>query len=269
METHSFTVRFLTHIFAKSEVVCARPSLTKQRKKTWWYLWTWIHLQTWPLTISLYGPSWTSASLSLIAIPWKSFRNKFPWLSWYSYKVLLQPLWNNCIIFIISIKKLSLWLIWDRFGLDCSWSALSDQKFNLSPVAKYQRLKFPWWAKAWVVLRSLRQKDRQKTSRRDGQEEKKKQACREMELSVALVQRQLHRGSVLMLIQPNGQQVLLCFSTRQLILREPSKEISERAKISLHNFSEPITGTRRGAVRRVKGRGGREVVGQKENEEGG
>lgn len=182
------------------------------------------------------------------------------------YKVHLQLLWNNCIIFIISHKKLSVWLIWDRFGLDWSWSALSDQKFNLFPVAQYQRLKFPWWAKAWVVLRSLRQKGRQKTSGRDGQEEKKKQACREMELSVAPVQRQLHRGSVLMLIQPNGQQVPLCFSTRQLILREPSKE---RAKISLHNFSEPITVTRRGGVRRVKGRGGREVVGQKENEEGG
>lgn len=91
---------------------------------------------------------------------------------------------------------------------------------------------------------------------------------------MALVQRQLHRGSVLMLIQPNGQQVLLCFSTRQLILREPSKEISERAKISLHNFSEPITVTRRGGVRRVKGEEGERWLDRKRTrkevkEEGG
>lgn len=53
--------------------------------------------------------------------------------------------------------------------------------------------------------------------------------------------------SLLMLIQPNGQQVPLHFS-RQLILREPkqSRDFSEgKKKKSLHNFSEPITVTRK------------------------
>ena len=61
----------------------------------------------------------------------------------------------------------------------------------------------------------------------DGQGGKEESTNREAELSMGSVQRRPLAGSVLTLIQPNGQQVPLGFSG-QLILLEPSKERFQR-----------------------------------------
>lgn len=75
--------------------------------------------------------------------------------------------------------------------------------------------------------------------------EKKRDKQRETELSAATVQSRLHAGSVLMLIQPNGQGGPLCFS-RQLILLEQSKaRFQTELNKSAYLFSEPINVTRR------------------------
>lgn len=138
----------------------------------------------------------------------------------------LQPLWNNCIIFIAPLKGFSLWLNSDRFGLDWSWSALSAQSSTYSQMYGVKG-KIPIVDKG-VGGGEGHKIDRQRENSGKRWTERARGVDKQRDgLSLASVQRRLHAPSVLTLIQPNRQQVPLHFS-RQLILREPSKERFQR-----------------------------------------
>lgn len=116
-------------------------------------------------------------------------------------------------------------------------------KVHPIPSRTVSKAKFPLWVKAWEAVRGLRKRENNGKRWTERKSDRDKQ--RETELSAATVQSRLHAGSVVMLIQPNGQGGPLCFS-RQLILLEQSKaRFQTELNKSAYLFSEPINVTRR------------------------